>query len=54
MKRAKKKLDKGAEARRRARKSGIVPSVTRVIEDKRKRPTKHKRDLLRLRDAEEF
>jgi hypothetical protein len=51
MKRRKKKIDKGTEARRRARRSGIVPATTRVIEDKRKRPSRHKRDL--LRDAEE-
>jgi len=47
MKRGKKKLDKGKEARRRARKSGLAPGTTRVIEDKRKRAPKHKRDLLR-------
>jgi hypothetical protein len=46
MKRRKKKLDKGTEARRLARRSGLVPASTRVIEDKRKRPPKHKRDLL--------
>ena len=51
MKRRKKKLDKGAEARRRARQSGLQPSTTRVIEDKRRRTAKHKSDL--LRDAEE-
>ncbi len=38
----KKKLDKGTEARRLARKSGIAPSTTRVIPDKRKKPEKHK------------
>jgi len=46
MKRRRKKLEKGTEARRRARKSGLTPGVTRVIEDKRKRPPKHKRDVL--------
>ena len=46
MKWRKKKLDKGREARRVARKSGIAPAVTRVIPDKRKKPPKHKRDLL--------
>jgi hypothetical protein len=38
----KKKFEKGTEARRAARKSGIVPPNTRVIEDKRKCPPKHK------------
>jgi hypothetical protein len=53
MKRRKKKqLDKATEARRRARRSGIVPATTRAIEDKRKRPPKHKRDV--LHDAGEF
>ena len=47
MKRRKKKLDKGTEARRVARKSGLAPAVTRVIPDKRKRPPRHKQDLLR-------
>jgi hypothetical protein len=42
----KKKLDQGAEARRRARKSGLVPATTRVVPDKRKKPEKHKRDLV--------
>jgi len=53
MKRRKKKLEKGTEARRRARKSGPMPSATKVIEDKRKKPEKHKRDLLRG-DEQEF
>jgi hypothetical protein len=44
-KRRKKKLDKGTEARRVARKSGLVPGATRVVEDKRRKPPKHKRDL---------
>jgi hypothetical protein len=43
----KKKLDKGVEARRLARKVAGVPANTRVIPDKRKRPEKHKADLLR-------
>jgi hypothetical protein len=47
MKRGKKQLDKGTEARRVARKSGLAPAVTRVIPDKRKRPPKHKHDPLR-------
>jgi len=47
MKRKRKKiLDKGTEARRAARNSGIAPAVTRVIPDKRKRPPKHKKKLL--------
>jgi hypothetical protein len=46
MKKRKKVLDKGTEARRAARKSGIVPAVTRVIPDQRKRPPKHKKQLL--------
>jgi hypothetical protein len=44
-KRKKKKLDVGQVARRRARESGASPSATRVIEDKRKRPPKHKKPL---------
>jgi len=44
--RKKKRLDKGVEARRRARKSGLAPAGTRVIPDKRKKPEKHKPDLL--------
>ena len=43
---AKKKFNKGTEARRVARKSGIVPANTRVAEDKRKRPPKHKKKWL--------
>jgi len=45
MKRRKKKLDKGTEARRAARKSGLAPAGTRVIEDKRKKPPKHKKNF---------
>jgi len=40
------KLDKGVEARRRARNSGLSPAVTRVVADKRKKPPKHRKDLL--------
>lgn len=47
MNRNKKKLDKGTEARRVARKSGLTPSATRVIPDKRKKPPRHKIDPLR-------
>jgi hypothetical protein len=43
MKKRKKKIfDAGKEARRLARKSGLKPATTRVIQDKRKRPPKHK------------
>jgi hypothetical protein len=46
MKRKRKKtLDKGTEARRAARNSGIAPAVTRVIPDKRKLPPKHKKKI---------
>jgi hypothetical protein len=46
MKKRKRILDKGTEARRAARNSGIAPAVTRVIPDKRKRPAKHKKHLI--------
>jgi hypothetical protein len=47
MKRKREKvLDKGTEARRAARNSGLAPAATRVIPDKRKRPAKHKKHLL--------
>jgi len=47
MRRPKKKvLDAGTEARRAARKSGIAPGATRIIQDKRKRPPKHKKKWL--------
>lgn len=46
MRKRRKVLDKGTEARRAARKSGIAPAVTRVIPDKRKRPPKHKKRLI--------
>lgn len=42
----KKTLDVGTEARRAARRSGIAPSATQVIPDKRKRPPKHKKNWL--------
>jgi hypothetical protein len=48
MKKRKKVLDKGIEARRAARNSGIAPAVTRVIPDKRKRPAKHKKRLVEV------
>jgi hypothetical protein len=37
-----KRLEKGKEARRRARKAGPLPTATRVIPDKRKKQEKHK------------
>jgi len=46
MRKKKKVLDRGKEARRAARQSGIAPAVTRVIADKRKRPPKHKKRWL--------
>jgi hypothetical protein len=47
MKKKKKKvLDRGSEARRAARQSGLAPAGTRVIPDKRKRPAKHKKEWL--------
>jgi hypothetical protein len=42
MKGRKKKLEKGKEARRRARVAGAAPATTRVIEDKRRKREKHK------------
>jgi hypothetical protein len=45
-KQKKKTLDRGKEARRAARQSGLAPSATRVIQDKRKRPPKHKKQWL--------
>jgi hypothetical protein len=43
---AKKVLEKGTEARRAARNSGLSPASTRVIPNKRKRPPKHRKELL--------
>jgi hypothetical protein len=45
MKQRKKLLEKGKEARRRARRSGLAPATTRIIEDKRRKPPRHKLDL---------
>lgn len=42
MKKKKKRLDKGAEARRLARKAAAKPGSTRVVEDKRKKREKHR------------
>jgi hypothetical protein len=50
VKRKKDRLEKGTEARRRARKSGLVPAGTRVIPDKRRKPEKHKPDLIQELD----
>jgi hypothetical protein len=47
MKRRKAKLEKGTEARRAARKSGLAPKATRAIADKRNKPPKHKQDYLK-------
>jgi hypothetical protein len=44
-KQQKKALEKGTEARRAARNSGLAPASTRVIPNKRKRPPKHKKAL---------
>jgi hypothetical protein len=46
MKKRRKKLDKGAEARRLARKIGPKPGATQVVIDKRRKPEKHKASLL--------
>jgi hypothetical protein len=46
MKKRRKKLDKGVEARRLARKIGPKPGATQVVIDKRKKPDKHKARLL--------
>ncbi|MGB2671545.1 MAG: hypothetical protein WAO11_12575 [Candidatus Acidiferrum sp.] len=44
--RKRKILDAGVESRRAARNSGIAPSATRVIADKRQRAAKHKKKWL--------
>ena len=46
MRKKRKKLDAGTEARRRARKAGLAPGGTRVIPDRRKKPEKHKKDWI--------
>jgi hypothetical protein len=43
MRNKKKKLEKGLEARRRARTAAARPATTRVIEDKRNKRAKHKK-----------
>jgi len=45
MKKHKSKLDKGTEVRRLARKVAPKPSGTRVVEDKRKKSEKYKKDF---------
>lgn len=47
MKRKKKRLDAGTEARRRARKVGPSPGGMKVIPDKRRKPEKHKQDWVK-------
>jgi hypothetical protein len=44
MPKKKKRFDKGAEARRLARKVVPKPSTTKVVEDKRRKPEKHKKE----------
>ena len=44
--RRKKTLEAGREARRLARKAAAKPGATKVIEDKRKRPAKHKKSWI--------
>jgi hypothetical protein len=51
MEKKKKKLEKGKEARRRARAAGAAPAGTRVIQDKRKKPEKHKRPWMEEGDV---
>jgi hypothetical protein len=53
MRKKKKKLEKGKEARRRARSAGAAPAGTRVIEDKRKKPEKHKKGIAELLTAKD-
>jgi len=43
MKKRKRKLEAGKEARRRARASGLKPGATRMIADKRLKGEKHKK-----------
>ena len=47
MRKKKKRLDKGTEARRLARRVAAPPSATKVVPDKRKRPEKHKKRLIK-------
>jgi hypothetical protein len=43
MRKTKKRLDKGTEARRLARSAAAVPAATKVVPDKRKKPEKHRK-----------
>jgi hypothetical protein len=45
-KKHRRKFRAAVEARRRARESGAKPGATRVIENKRRKPAKHKKKLL--------
>jgi len=54
MRKKKKKLNAGTEARRKARKAGLSPSGTRVIPDKRRKPEKHKKRLVAEVEGIEF
>ncbi len=47
----KQKLEKGKEARRLARKLGLAPAATRVVENKKRKAAKHKKDLILEMDA---
>jgi ribosomal protein L44E len=46
MKKERKRLDNGTEARRVARAKAAVPGATKVVVDKRRKPEKHKRLVL--------
>jgi hypothetical protein len=43
MRKKKKRLDKGKEARRLARSAAAAPAATKVVPDKRKKPEKHRK-----------
>jgi hypothetical protein len=43
MRKTKKRLDKGKEARRLARSAAAAPAATKVVPDKREKPEKHKK-----------
>ena len=51
MRKRKKTLEKGKEARRRARVAAAAPAVTRVVADKRKKREKHKGKWLEESDS---
>jgi hypothetical protein len=48
VKKGKRKLDVGAETRRRAREKMGLPPTERVIPDKRRKPPKHTKKLIDL------